>query len=60
MTDPQFDSGRCPEKDENGICTNKDAKGRPCWVDAGREDMCPRTVGFQADKAAQEADAGER
>jgi hypothetical protein len=51
---------KCPDYGLKGLCQHKDAKNRPCWIEEGREDMCPRTLGFQADKAAQEADAGER
>jgi len=55
-----IDSSRCEHKSEKGLCQHKDAKNRPCWIDEGREDMCPKTVGFQADKLAQEEDCGER
>jgi len=51
---------KCSEKSEKGMCLNKDAKGKPCYLDIGREDMCPKTLGFKVDKLAQEEDAGER
>jgi len=57
MTDA---SNVCRHRSEKGICNHKDAKNRPCWVDAGRSDMCPDTLGFKVDKLAQEEDAGER
>ena len=53
------DSKTCAFNRE-GICQHKDAKGNPCWIDNGREDMCPAEALAKADKAAQEEDAGER
>jgi len=54
------DSSRCDYRTDAGLCQHKDAKNRPCWVDDGREDLCPRSQDFQADKLAQEEDCGER
>lgn len=55
-----IDAKSCEHHDAKSLCQHKDAKNRPCWVDEGREDMCPRSIGYQVDKLAQEEDAGER
>ena len=50
----------CEHKNEKGMCEHKDNKNKPCYLELGRDDLCPTSKLFQEDKAIQEEDAGER
>lgn len=52
-----IDTKPCPNRSQNGMCTHKDWKNRPCAIDEGRDDLCP--LKFQPEKVEEE-DCGER
>jgi hypothetical protein len=55
-----IDSSKCSFRSTKGLCMHKQALKKPCGVDQGRDDLCPRSLVFNADQAAEKEDAGER